>query len=130
MSIIYLRKIPAYLLLLMFLLPVASAQEISAVPATLTISDGTAIKLQLAENVSSTSSVWENISKTSRFVIANGCVSLLSYTSSRYIIPSELISVPPNKKQIAPSFCEFRKVYLREIDFRFSLKGEKRQFFV
>ena len=54
MSIIYLRKIPAYLLLLMFLLPDASAQEMSAVPATLTIPDGTPIKLQLAENVSST----------------------------------------------------------------------------
>ncbi len=54
MSIICLRKIPAYFLLLMFLLPDASAQEMSAVPATLTISDGTPIKLQLAENVSST----------------------------------------------------------------------------
>ena len=54
MSIICLRKIPAYLLLLMFLLPDALAQEMSAVPATLTIPDGTPIKLQLAENVSST----------------------------------------------------------------------------
>jgi LssY C-terminus len=54
LSIICLRKIPAYLLLLMFLLPDASTQEMSAVPATLTIPDGTPIKLQLAENVSST----------------------------------------------------------------------------
>ncbi len=54
MSIICLCKIPAYLLLLMFLLPDASAQETSAVPATLTIPDGTPIKLQLAANVSST----------------------------------------------------------------------------
>ena len=54
MSIIRFRKIPACLLLLMFLLPEASAQEMSAVPATLTIPDGTPIKLQLAENVSST----------------------------------------------------------------------------
>ena len=54
MSIIYLRKIAAYLLLLMFLLPDVLAQEMSAVPATLTIPDGTPIKLQLAQNVSST----------------------------------------------------------------------------
>ncbi len=49
----YLRKIPAYLLLTMFLLPCASAQEMSAIPATLTIPDGTPIKLRLGENVSS-----------------------------------------------------------------------------
>jgi len=38
----------------MFLLPDASAQEMSAVHATLRIPDGTPIKLHLAENVSST----------------------------------------------------------------------------
>jgi LssY C-terminus len=49
----YLCKIPAYLLLMVFLLPCVSAQEMSAVPAKLTIPDGTPIHLQLAENVSS-----------------------------------------------------------------------------
>jgi LssY-like putative type I secretion system component LssY len=49
----HLRKIPAYLLLMVFLLPCVSAQEMSAVPAKLTIPDGTPIHLQLAENVSS-----------------------------------------------------------------------------
>jgi len=39
---------------MMFLMPCASAQEMSAGPARLTIPDGTPIKLQLAENVSST----------------------------------------------------------------------------
>jgi LssY C-terminus len=47
------RKIPAYLLLSMFLMPCLSAQEARAIPATLTIPDGTLIKLRLAENVSS-----------------------------------------------------------------------------
>ena len=50
MSIIYARKIPAYLLLRMLLLPDA-AQEMIAVHATLTIPDGIPIKLELAENV-------------------------------------------------------------------------------
>jgi LssY C-terminus len=54
LSIAYLRKIPAYILVAMFLMPCASAQEMSAVPASLTIPDGTPIRLQLAENVSST----------------------------------------------------------------------------
>src|SRR5271165_2897508 len=54
MPSVYLHKIPAYILLIMFLGPCASAQEISAVPVSLTIPDGTSIKLQLAENVSST----------------------------------------------------------------------------
>ncbi len=49
----HLRKIPAYILLTMFLMPWASAQELSAVPATLTIPDGTPITLGLAESVSS-----------------------------------------------------------------------------
>ena len=49
----HLRKIPAYLLLTVFLLPCISAQEVSAVPARLTIPDGTPIHLQLAQNVSS-----------------------------------------------------------------------------
>lgn len=38
---------------MMFLMPCASAQEMSAVPASLTIPDGTPIHLQLAQNVSS-----------------------------------------------------------------------------
>ncbi len=37
----------------MFLLPCASAQDMSAIPARLTIPDGTPVKLRLAENVSS-----------------------------------------------------------------------------
>jgi LssY C-terminus len=48
-----LRKIPAYLMLMVFLLPCASAEEMNAVPARLSIPDGTPIHLQLAENVSS-----------------------------------------------------------------------------
>src|SRR5271167_1851722 len=39
---------------MMFLVPCLPAQEINAIPATLTIPDGTPIQLQLAENVSST----------------------------------------------------------------------------
>lgn len=46
-------KVPAYILVVVFLLPIASAQEISAIPARLIIPDGTPIKLQLAESVSS-----------------------------------------------------------------------------
>jgi len=53
MSSVYLRKIPAYILLTMFLMPCASAQEIGSMPARLTIPDGTPIKLRLAESVSS-----------------------------------------------------------------------------
>lgn len=49
----HLRKIPVYILLTMFLMPYASAQEMSATPTTLTIPDGTPIKLRLGENVSS-----------------------------------------------------------------------------
>ena len=49
----YLRRVPAYILLTMFLLPCASAQEMSATPARLTIPDGTPIKLRLSESVSS-----------------------------------------------------------------------------
>jgi LssY C-terminus len=48
-----LRKIPAYLLLMVFLLPCASAQEMNVVPASLTIPDGTPVHLQLTQNVSS-----------------------------------------------------------------------------
>lgn len=47
------RKIPAYLLLVMFLAPVISAQEMTTVPATLIIPDGTAVELRLVENISS-----------------------------------------------------------------------------
>lgn len=53
MSSAYLRKIPAYILLSMFLMPWVSAQERSAIPARLTVPDGTPIKLRLAESVSS-----------------------------------------------------------------------------
>ena len=53
MSTTYLRKIPAHILIAILLVPCVSAQEISAVPASLTIPNGTPIKLQLAESVSS-----------------------------------------------------------------------------
>jgi hypothetical protein len=49
----YFRKIPAYFLLTMFLMPCASAQEPSAIPARLSIPDGTPINVRLAESVSS-----------------------------------------------------------------------------
>jgi LssY C-terminus len=49
----YLRKIPACILVAVFLAPCASAQEMRATPARLLIPDGTPIKLQLAESVSS-----------------------------------------------------------------------------
>lgn len=53
LSSAYLRRIPAYLLLTILLVPCASTQEMSAPPASLTIPDGTPIKLRLAESVSS-----------------------------------------------------------------------------
>jgi len=49
----YLGKIPAYILVAMFLVPCVSAQEMSAIPVRLIIPDRTPIKLQLAESVSS-----------------------------------------------------------------------------
>ena len=48
----YLRKIPAYILVTMFLMPCISAQEMSAIPE-LIIPDRSPIKLRLAESVSS-----------------------------------------------------------------------------
>jgi len=48
-----LRKIPAYLLLTMFLVPRVPAQDMSGTPARLMIPDGTPVKLRLAERVSS-----------------------------------------------------------------------------
>lgn len=48
-----LGKIQAHILLALFLVPFGSAQEMSAGPARLTIPDGTPVKLQLAENISS-----------------------------------------------------------------------------
>ena len=48
-----LRKIPAYILVAIFLVPAASAQQINAIPARLIIPDRTPIKLQLSESVSS-----------------------------------------------------------------------------
>jgi hypothetical protein len=49
----HLRNLSAYILLAMFLVPCASAQEMGATPARLTIPDGTPIKLRLSESVSS-----------------------------------------------------------------------------
>ena len=49
----YLRKIPAYILLTMFLVPCVSAQDMAAIHARLVIPDGTPVKLRLAESVSS-----------------------------------------------------------------------------
>jgi hypothetical protein len=48
-----LRNVPACILLSTLLMPCISAQEMSTLPARLTIPDGTPIQLQLAENVSS-----------------------------------------------------------------------------
>jgi hypothetical protein len=49
----YCGKVSAYILVAIFLMPSASAEEISATPARLTIPDGIPIKLQLVESVSS-----------------------------------------------------------------------------
>ena len=49
----FFRKIPAHILVTMFLMTCASAQMMRAIPARLIIPDGTPIKLQLAESVSS-----------------------------------------------------------------------------
>ncbi len=48
-----LRKVPVYLLVTTLLASFAPAQEMPAVPASVTIPDGTPIKLRLGENVSS-----------------------------------------------------------------------------
>ena len=50
---LYLRNVPACILLSTLLIPCVSAQEMSTVPARLTIPDGTPVQLQLAESVSS-----------------------------------------------------------------------------
>src|SRR5271165_1270013 len=50
---VYLRKIPAHILVAVFLVPWVSAQEMTALPVRLIIPDRTPIKLQLAESVSS-----------------------------------------------------------------------------
>jgi hypothetical protein len=50
---VYLRGLPLSILLSTLLMPCVSAQEMSTVPAGLTIPDGTTIQLQLAESVSS-----------------------------------------------------------------------------
>ena len=50
---LYLRNVPACILLSTLLMPCVSAQEMSTVPARLTIPDGTPIQLQLSESVSS-----------------------------------------------------------------------------
>ena len=49
----YTRKIPAYILLMTFLVPCISAQDMAAIPEMLVIPDGTPVKLRLAESVSS-----------------------------------------------------------------------------
>ncbi|MGD0929328.1 MAG: LssY C-terminal domain-containing protein [Candidatus Korobacteraceae bacterium] len=49
----HLRDMAACILLTMFLMPCASAQETGAIPDRLTIPDGTPIKLRLGESVSS-----------------------------------------------------------------------------
>ena len=49
----YLGKIQAHILLAIFLASFAPAQEISIAPARITIPDGTPVKLQLAETISS-----------------------------------------------------------------------------
>ncbi len=48
-----LRKVPAFILVAIFFVPCASAQEMSALPARLILPDRTPIELQLAESVSS-----------------------------------------------------------------------------
>ena len=48
-----LRKIQAHILVAMFLAPFGPAQEMSVAPASLTVPDGTPVKLQLAETISS-----------------------------------------------------------------------------
>ncbi len=50
---LYLRNVPFCILLSTLLMPCVSAQEMSTVPARLTIPDGTPVQLQLAESVSS-----------------------------------------------------------------------------
>jgi len=50
---VYLGKIQAHILLAMLLAPFGPAQEMSSVPARITIPDGTPVKLQLAESISS-----------------------------------------------------------------------------
>ena len=47
------RKLLVYLLAIAFLVPVASATEIAAPPVQLILPDGTPVRLQLVENVSS-----------------------------------------------------------------------------
>jgi len=47
------RKMPTYMMVAMFLLSGASAQEMRTFPVSLTIPDGTPVKLQLTESVSS-----------------------------------------------------------------------------
>ena len=47
------RKVPAYLFLMMLLLPGLSAQQLSSFPARLVIPDGTPVDLRLSESISS-----------------------------------------------------------------------------
>jgi len=49
----YFGKVPAYILVAMFLVPCATAQDVRAIPARLIIPDGIPIKLQLVKSVSS-----------------------------------------------------------------------------
>jgi hypothetical protein len=50
---LYLRNLPTCILFTTLLVPCISAQEMSPVPARLTIPDGTPVQLQLAESISS-----------------------------------------------------------------------------
>ena len=85
-----LGKLPAYILVAIFLAPCASAQQISATPARLLIPDGTPIKLQLAESVSSAHArpgdqldfvVVRDVSVEGRTVISAGTVASGSVTA-------------------------------------------------
>ena len=87
-----LGKIQAHILLVMFLAPFGSAQEMSAAPSRLTIPDGTPVKLQLAENISSSHAhvgdgvdliVVKNVSLEGLTVIPAGTMARGSITGIR-----------------------------------------------
>lgn len=85
-----LGKVAAYILVGLFLLPCASAQEISATPARLLIPVGTPVKLQLVKSVSSAHArpgdqldfvVVREVSVEGRTVISAGTVASGSVTA-------------------------------------------------
>ncbi len=61
-----LRKIPVYLLVAMLVVSCASAQEMSTVPGSLTIPDGTPVHLRLSQNISSAQS---HVGDSLKFVV-------------------------------------------------------------